>query len=343
MNGSTTVQSRQVLSPFNRSLEQGPHISLSSLRMYMCACAKYRPLLIHFRIIFCQVHQALFCKMPTRAQFLAAGPAEVIPGTLCGICCKDMQLRHPIRLPCNPEHTFCKDCIIPWLLPHNRCIHDCEARPWHASPWTHVNRALIDSTVKNLIFTNLHCLDVEELGGCRELDWQGYLSKRREPTTTGVPVILHEHRYTRIEGLGLAVPEQLLLSTMTMANAIPILVAGSPGKTPFTSIEKQDWQAIVDALIAILPRSEMPLQQVESIPSVLRGKIESALSPGVASTSPFLQAGHARFEDLDLLLEYLAATAFLARAPVSMAEVFVARSFGTLSRSARLGLARMHL
>ncbi|CZT23380.1 uncharacterized protein RCC_09094 [Ramularia collo-cygni] len=136
-----------------------------------------------------------------------------------------------------------------------------------------------------------------------------------EPEINGVPVISYEKSFAAIKGSGQLVPEQLLLSTMTLCNAIPRLVAYSSEKENYDDYELQHWQLISEALVAVLPTCEAKVDHVEVLPNVLRQKIESGLSSEDLGPSPFLQKGSARSEDLNLLLEYLAATAFLAGVP----------------------------
>lgn len=252
-----------------------------------------------------------------------------------------MKLSHPIRLPCNPQHTFCRKCILPWLDSRNRCIQDCAIRPWDIAPWTEVDEVLINSVVEKLKSTGLDSLENEKLGGCRAMNWQNYLLSRREPTSNGTPVIFYQESYTSIEGPARVVPEQILLSIMTLANAIPLLVADSTNHIPYSRSERRDWQVVTGALLSLLPTMTEMVQNVEKMPYLLRKKIELKFSSSEVSSIPhFLQTDHVRSEDLDLLLEYLAATAFLARvAPEGPSvKVTLRSSSKTVSRLGRFVL-----
>lgn len=271
----------------------------------------------------CQVQSPFPSKMPTRAQFFAAPPAQVEAGATCRICYDDLSLGHPLRLPCDPEHTFCKDCITPWLLRECKCMYMCATRPWDAAAWTAVDPSVIAKTAAQLNTFPQETFGVEQskLNESRVMKWQNYLVKRAEPSGTGIPVIMLNEERTEVEGPGWIIPSQLLLSTVSLANAIPLLVANSQERAPYTVAEKQDWQRLVKAFVGVLPTSPAIVKNVESIPRQLRQLTEGKLSAdGVeVSAMSFLQADNVRFEDFELLLEYLALTVFVAPAPESLA------------------------
>lgn len=280
--------------------------------------------------------------MPSRSQLFAAGPAEVAPGTTCRICYEDMQDRHPLRLPCDPEHTFCKECITPWLLSQCKCMYMCSTPPWDAASWTDVDDSVIAKTAAQLPLTVQETFgtDEDETVNTRIMKWQAYLTKRSEPTGAGLPVAIFNQERTEIKGPGWAIPEQLRLGTVSLANAIPLLVSNSPKRTPYTAAEKQDWQTVIKTLLTVLPTAPAMVSNLESIPSELRKLTEGKLA--AVGAIPFFQPDNVCHGDFELLLEYLALLVYVAPAPESL--VGIARnceSIGQVPLLAHFALALM--
>ena len=60
---------------------------------------------------------------PARVQKFQQFPADdSLAGDRCGVCLDDIEVgRRMIRLTCNVQHVFCKDCVEGWFADHNTC------------------------------------------------------------------------------------------------------------------------------------------------------------------------------------------------------------------------------
>ena len=67
-----------------------------------------------------QLHKGL---TPARIQqFLQFTADESMVGDRCGVCLDDIEVgRRMMRLDCDGQHVFCKDCVEGWFADHNTC------------------------------------------------------------------------------------------------------------------------------------------------------------------------------------------------------------------------------
>ncbi|CZT25287.1 uncharacterized protein RCC_11015 [Ramularia collo-cygni] len=261
--------------------------------------------------------------MLTRAEFFAQAPAIVQPGDTCPICLEELEGQHPLRLRCNPNHVYCRECIRPWATQHRRCILMCGIEPWDPAPWTDISQALIHKTNVDLFHSAKYTFGVSP--GTRAdyiagsftfteddtflpLDgrWIDYLAARREPNMKGIPMIqVSIESQMAMEGVGLSEPERLLLPIVNLANVIPLLAANS-GR-PYNASDMQQWRLVATHLVSHIPMDAVVFPEIEVVPRDLKEVILKSLSTAGADVTniTFLQKG-THGSDLDLLMEYVA-------------------------------------
>lgn len=247
-------------------------------------------------------------------------------GAQCPICLEALEERHPLRLPCNAIHVFCKECIEPWARQHRRCMYMCEIRPWDLAPWTEIDHALIDKTRIELAATGLYAFGtspetrVDFFAGPTQLqtfgqqsnvprdgNWAIYLAGRDQPDKDGVSVgRLAADRMVTMKGVGLLESERLLIPVINLANAIPILAANHGRAYSWENMLL--WRLVVEGLLTQIHTTPTKVErQIETVPERLRERVivDCAETVGNVDNNPFLQSG-LYGSDFTLLLEYVA-------------------------------------